>query len=400
MPQTHPQSHVMGDIRNMPTVSVPPIPELDYQSTTYDGSSPSQSPHSPSTSQRATETSVSASTLIPSIAARSPAWTPGQLEQIGNDPPRKEGWPRLAQMLAESPKFESFRRFRELNVKTLLYYQAEIAELEKDLMEAENNDTRNKSSKKWEGSYAEYAHRMIQSQDDPNADKKQCDIVLKIRERVREYNRALLQHAEISMLPLPDNSNVEILRVWIKRGGCGRDRIGGEGATAWGDTTDPESVPIPPWRRILPILGRLLWPRTDHPKNPDLVRIQPLPKLDRFTRWMEQEFVPLWHDLCHPEKINSPANPRYNVVTTYSELKMLRFTSFVATVIACVLPTVAIGILTTAKTTLQKLYYIGGFTALFAIGLLWLAESGTTRVQVFMATAAFSAVLVVFVQNQ
>ncbi len=67
---------------------------------------------------------------------------------------------------------------------------------------------------------------------------------------------------------------------------------------------------------------------------------------------------------------------------------MLKFTSAIATIVACVLPTVAIGILTTAKTTLQKLCYIGGFTALFAIGLMWLTDAGTSRSNIFTATAA------------
>ncbi|KAI0434246.1 hypothetical protein F5Y09DRAFT_297000 [Xylaria sp. FL1042] len=384
----------------MPTVSVPPSPGSDHQSTTCAGSSPSESPHSPFNSQETTGTSVSASNSIPHNRAPSPPWGPAQLEQIENDPPLKEGWPRLAQMLAETPELESFRRFRELNVKTLLYYQAEIAELEADLIKAEDIDRGKKSSGQWEGNYARLAYRMVRSRDLPNVDTKQCDIVLKIRERLREYNSALLQHAQISALPLPDNHNVETLRLWIRRDGCGIDAIGGKGAAAWGDINDDESDPVPLSSRILPVLGRLLWPRTVHPKNPDLVRTQPFRELDTFTRWVEQEFAPLWHDLCHPKKIESPDNRRYAVVTTYSEPKMLKFTSFVATVIASVLPTVAIGILTTAKTTLQKLYYIGGFTALFAIGLLWLTESGTTRIQIFMATAAFSAVLVVFVQNQ
>lgn len=67
--------------------------------------------------------------------------------------------------------------------------------------------------------------------------------------------------------------------------------------------------------------------------------------------------------------------------------RILNFTSFLATVVACVLPTVAIGILSTAKTKRDKLLYIGGFTTLFAIGLLLFTEPGTSRISVFMATA-------------
>jgi len=71
---------------------------------------------------------------------------------------------------------------------------------------------------------------------------------------------------------------------------------------------------------------------------------------------------------------------------------MLKFTSFVATfvatVVACILPAGAIAVLATANTLRDKLLYIGGFTALFAIGLLWLTDVATSRIQIFTATAA------------
>ena len=66
---------------------------------------------------------------------------------------------------------------------------------------------------------------------------------------------------------------------------------------------------------------------------------------------------------------------------------MIRFTSAVATVVACLLPTLAISILTTARGITEILLYIGGFTALFAIGLMVLATD-TSMVQIFTATAA------------
>jgi hypothetical protein len=58
-------------------------------------------------------------------------------------------------------------------------------------------------------------------------------------------------------------------------------------------------------------------------------------------------------------------------------------------IIACVLPTVAIGVLTTAQTTVERLRYIGGFTALFAIGVMWFSDAKTPRVNIFAATAAY-----------
>lgn len=62
--------------------------------------------------------------------------------------------------------------------------------------------------------------------------------------------------------------------------------------------------------------------------------------------------------------------------------------SSVATVIACVLPTLAIAILAVQETLLQRLLYIGGFTLIFAVTLMALTDRQTPRTQVFTATAA------------
>ena len=62
--------------------------------------------------------------------------------------------------------------------------------------------------------------------------------------------------------------------------------------------------------------------------------------------------------------------------------------SAVATLVACILPTIAIGILATAEGMTHKLLYIGGFTLLFALGLMALTDCSTSRLNIFTATAA------------
>ena len=39
---------------------------------------------------------------------------------------KRHGWPHLAHLMSDVPEFAAFSRFRELNVKNLLYYQAEL----------------------------------------------------------------------------------------------------------------------------------------------------------------------------------------------------------------------------------------------------------------------------------
>jgi len=79
---------------------------------------------------------------------------------------------------------------------------------------------------------------------------------------------------------------------------------------------------------------------------------------------------------------------------------MIRFTNHVATVIACLFPIIGIVVLSKIHTQAKILGFIALFTAVFAIGLMILTDSKTSRTDIFTATAAFAAVLVVFVQNQ
>ena len=52
------------------------------------------------------------------------------------------GWPELVDVMVRHPNFESFQAFRDLNIKSLLYYQAELVSLRKDLHEIEWQDHR------------------------------------------------------------------------------------------------------------------------------------------------------------------------------------------------------------------------------------------------------------------
>lgn len=75
-------------------------------------------------------------------------------------------------------------------------------------------------------------------------------------------------------------------------------------------------------------------------------------------------------------------------IEIYREGRILRFTSFITTIVACLLPTVAIAVLAQLHTTAQLLGLIAVFTAVFAGGLMLLVDSGTSRVEIFTATAA------------
>jgi hypothetical protein len=53
-----------------------------------------------------------------------------------------DGWPLLAKLIAETPDLEAFPTFTDLSIKSLLYYQAELIFLRKQLHEHEWKDFR------------------------------------------------------------------------------------------------------------------------------------------------------------------------------------------------------------------------------------------------------------------
>jgi hypothetical protein len=75
-------------------------------------------------------------------------------------------------------------------------------------------------------------------------------------------------------------------------------------------------------------------------------------------------------------------------IVTYPIRRMIRFTNFVATLVACLLPIVAIVVLAKLHTQAKILGFIALFTAVFAVGIMWLTDSSAARTEVFTATAA------------
>ncbi|APA10290.1 hypothetical protein SS1G_07260 [Sclerotinia sclerotiorum 1980 UF-70] len=359
------------------------------------------------------------------------------------------GWPLVSKLIADYPDLEAFKAFRALNIKSLLYYQAELENLRMKLHQAEYNEHRQgeaegiKSASMMSENLGYYLFHA--RMDDDKCKSQQVKIMEQIRVVLKEYNAALLQYSQITALPRADPYNVETLRVWIKRDG--NHCISGPAAKAWGDYTESVRKEKPLKWQFISLLRSMFWPAAPQPDILDLVVPRQGHKVDSLTRWVANEFVPFWHSLkqtLRRKKVKTSSaenglpttetkahsslgsgksqrslfswlSRRNNStgtiqadsksknragLTVYSEARMLRFTSSVATVIACLLPTVAIAVLSSLQSTAELLGVIAAFTAIFAMGLMFLTDSGTSRVEIFTATAAFSAVMVVFVQNQ
>lgn len=95
------------------------------------------------------------------------------------------GYPKLAAQMALQPETSIFRRFGFLNAQNLLYFQAELTILEEQLQKRQKLDSLGTTGRK--SKYARNWFWLEQSRDD--GDTCQLDLVLRIRETMKEYSR-------------------------------------------------------------------------------------------------------------------------------------------------------------------------------------------------------------------
>ncbi|PVH69929.1 hypothetical protein DL98DRAFT_369384, partial [Cadophora sp. DSE1049] len=357
------------------------------------------------------------------------------------------GWPTLARVMAETPDFEAFASFKDLGVKSLLLYQAELIFLRKALHKQEWQDQR-QSGLKINSAFANNLQKLIEARDksiaeakpgQPEELPKQWVLIEKIRSTLDKYNSALLQFSEVAALKDADRCNTNTLKKCVRRAGKDRVALTGDGAFAWGNYKElsgrQKSIPQLFWG----LFTGFFVSAEETPEEQQAVYREHLvePRRgnppDGLTIWVKRSFIPFYEQLVKKYQVpisenheNSPHTPSSNgtspqasihransdasksldqcqaikkSLTAYSGNWILRVTSIMTTAVACLLPTVAITVLAKVHSMGLILGLIALFTALFAIGLALLSSS-SSRVDIFTASAAFSAVMVVFVQNQ
>jgi hypothetical protein len=97
-----------------------------------------------------------------------------------------KGYPKLAAKMEIQPEASIYRRFGALNAQNLLYFQAELTFLERQLREQQWQDHQDQNT----GSKSLYAvnwYRLDDSEVDGDTD--QLELVLRIRERLKEYSK-------------------------------------------------------------------------------------------------------------------------------------------------------------------------------------------------------------------
>ncbi|KIX08944.1 uncharacterized protein Z518_00022 [Rhinocladiella mackenziei CBS 650.93] len=119
----------------------------------------------------------------------------------------KRGYMRLAEYMAWDPAMAILPRFRSLNIYNLLLLQAEISELDEALTKA------------------------VKGAD--STDEPRNVISTQLRQKLGEYNQAVVNQIIINNQPNPGWDNLADLLKWLKHTRGGNSQLRGPGADVW-----------------------------------------------------------------------------------------------------------------------------------------------------------------------
>ncbi|KAF2184809.1 hypothetical protein K469DRAFT_666150 [Zopfia rhizophila CBS 207.26] len=275
----------------------------------------------------------------------------------------RDGYPALAAWIARDPDNESFvfRKFDRLGARNLLHLQSRLIALEHEIDQLDdearcsNDFERQQSSRRWE--------TLMKYSRDPNRpEKKRLEKAKELQALLREYYEVLLLQAQIADLKFPSSRVLSTFR----------DYVEGHALKVPG----MDSAPI--------ISGRAKDMLKD---ETDLVALRRAADEDLLSKLLQD------HWAFQKRRTVDPLDR----TTIYKGQHIVRTVAAISMVLAAILLIGAIISLHIVTRPKAKLGMVAGFTVLFAFSVALLTNA--RRAEVFAATAAYAAVLVVFVSG-
>ncbi|OCL11250.1 hypothetical protein AOQ84DRAFT_287629, partial [Glonium stellatum] len=275
------------------------------------------------------------------------------------------GYSRLAAFESSEPSFSLYRGFGYLHSRVLLELQDEIRTLESELNDLDEMDYENKN-------YRRLKSRTADIRDAKREGEKRTrrTLIAEIREKLVRYDEILVKARELNAFQRPSNRDYKSVRTWF----CNEKPL-----------VEAEQEFIKLKEDIVTLrLGRE-WAGFD-----GLIETM-LRKLD--CRLIRKIF-------CTPE-LRAKTNDK--CIYYYSTSRIEKFVGLIITIIIfilLVLPVVAMYRLTSIgerNSTFDAIGVLVVFTLLFSAAMSLLTKA--QRHELFAASAAYCAVLVVFISN-
>ncbi|KAI4117629.1 MAG: hypothetical protein LQ338_007514 [Usnochroma carphineum] len=138
-------------------------------------------------------------------------------------------YPKFACMIANHGEAAIFRRFDTLNIKNLLYMQAELVHLEAELRQIELEEKSSADPNRTAYPFSVYDLR----ESACSGKVTQWTKYLEIQSKLQAYNDALLQYLALRKVAKPASNAVEVLREWLDRPEGGDFFLRGREAYTW-----------------------------------------------------------------------------------------------------------------------------------------------------------------------
>ncbi|ORY12786.1 hypothetical protein BCR34DRAFT_587055 [Clohesyomyces aquaticus] len=274
-----------------------------------------------------------------------------------------DGYAKLARLMGAEPETALFRRFGSLTMINLLRLQAELQDLEQQLEEAREEDT-----KISDGIRNKYVHDFRLMRDEAEeGDSIQHDLLLDIGRKLEEYHTALDKALRISSATVPTRREIKFLQTWLKRPSMGNNFLNSPEDAIWSDENVNDLISV----------------RASGSDD------------DVFTSFLNGSLLSLYHRIWGERHGRNQSGLLGTNIRRYNDSHIFKLSKIISTTLSSLLPTLAILVLFFVKRMLLRIGLVIVFTAIFSFTLSVTTEA--RKVDIFSATAAFAAVEVVFV---
>lgn len=270
------------------------------------------------------------------------------------DPYLLEGYPTFAEFIAQDRDASIYRKFQSLSARNLLYQQSALHDLERQSQEIDHEeakDLENENAQKTARYWSHFAN------DQSDKAKLRRDLQETIKVKIKEYHEAIVLESQVLALSAPAPRTLEDFRRWYKS----------------------TSVPV-------------LWGHDSHlfEDSRDLIALAPV-DTDRLNVFLKSYFG--WF---LKEKRDGKLQrdifyiPERRIQSVGAIVSALMSAILLIGAIVCLL-------LVSKRSLSIRVGMVVLFTSLFAgvVGLL----TNARRAEIFGSSAAYAAVLVVFVSN-
>ncbi|KAK5119305.1 hypothetical protein LTR85_007661 [Meristemomyces frigidus] len=268
-----------------------------------------------------------------------------------------DGYPAIASFIARDPDHESFvfRRFNRLTARKLLHMQSELLELEQKLMDLDeeaansNDHVLHSSLRRWED-----FERNAQTREQ---EKIRKDLAEMIELKLDRYHKALLLQSQVARLERPPQRVLSAYKEAL-HGAHGDDpKLGGKARYMLDD-------------------------------DADLLILNPPSDNDALSRFLRNHWV---------FKTQVPLAEQDSRTRHFEERSLTWLVSICSTTIAATLLIGSILALYFVTSPDARLGIVLAFIVLFALGLS--TTTHASRDAIFAATAAYAAVLIVYISG-